>query len=98
MPFEEKKGMIAKSGFIAMFGLLIIYAGLIAVGALFNSEFASDISRTELISVLTLKTLGNIGSTFLSVLVALAWFTTAIGIIVGTADFFSVLFKGSKRA
>ena len=45
MPFEEKKGMIAKSGFIAMSGLLIIYAGLIAVGALFNSEFASDISR-----------------------------------------------------
>ena len=98
MPFEEKKGMIAKSGFIAMFGLLIIYAGLIAVGALFNSEFASDISRTELLSGLTLKTLGNIGSTFLSVLVALACFTTAIGIIVGTADFFSGLFKGSKRA
>jgi LIVCS family branched-chain amino acid:cation transporter len=97
MPFEEKKGMIAKSGFIAMFGLLIIYAGLIAVGALFNSEFASDISRTELLSGLTLKTLGNIGSTFLSVLVALACFTTAIGIIVGTADFFSGLFKGSKR-
>jgi LIVCS family branched-chain amino acid:cation transporter len=97
MPFEEKKSMIAKSGFIAMFGLLIIYAGLIAVGAFFNSEFASDISRPELLSGLTLKTLGNIGSTFLSVLVALACFTTAVGIIVGTADFFSGLFNGSKR-
>jgi len=98
MSFEDKKRFIAKSGFIAMTGLLIIYAGLIAVGALFNSEFNDEISRTELLSGLSIKTLGNIGSTFLSVLVGLACFTTAVGIIVGTADFFSGLFENSKRA
>ncbi len=95
--FEEKKSIIARSGFIAMAGLFIIYAGLIAVGANFNTEFEDNISRTALLSGLSIKTLGNVGSTFLSVLVALACFTTAVGIIVGTADFFKGLFKDSKR-
>ncbi|MBT8269750.1 MAG: branched-chain amino acid transport system II carrier protein [Bacteroidia bacterium] len=95
--FEEKKSIIARSGFIAMLGLFIIYAGLIATGAFYNSEFPGDISRTELLSGLSSTTLGRIGSTFLSVLVALACFTTAVGIIVGTSDFFKGLFKESKR-
>ncbi|NND51525.1 MAG: branched-chain amino acid transport system II carrier protein [Flavobacteriaceae bacterium] len=96
--FEEKKSIIARSGFIAMMGLFIIYAGLIATGSNFNTQFDPEISRPELLSGLSLKTLGNIGTTFLSVLVALACFTTAVGIIVGTADFFKGLFKESKKA
>ncbi|MBN4057880.1 branched-chain amino acid transport system II carrier protein [Olleya sp. AH-315-K02] len=96
--FEDKKSMIAKSGFIAMLGLFLIYAGLIVIGALNNSQFGSDITRTELLSGLSTKTLGNIGTTFLSVLVALACFTTAVAIIVGTADFFKGLFKDSQKA
>jgi len=96
--FEEKKNMIAKSGFIAMLGLLIIYAGLIVVGALYSSQFSSDITRTELLSGLSIITLGNVGTTFLSVLVALACFTTAVSIIVGTADFFKGIFKDSQKA
>lgn len=95
--FEEKKNMIAKSGFIAMLGLLIIYAGLIVVGALYSSQFSSDITRTELLSGLSIITLGNVGTTFLSVLVALACFTTAVSIIVGTADFFKGIFKDSQK-
>ena len=98
MPFEDKRRFIARSGLIAMSGLFIIYAGLIAVGALHNAEFEPDISRTELLSELSLKTLGNTGSVFLSVLIGLACLTTAIGVIVGTADFFAGLFKNSKRA
>jgi branched-chain amino acid:cation transporter, LIVCS family len=98
MSFEEKKEFLKRSGFIAVLGLIIIYTGLIAVGALYNSEFANDITRTELLSGLSLKTLGNIGSVFLSVLVALACFTTAVGIIVGTADFFKGIFKESQKA
>ncbi len=95
--FVDKKSIIAKSGLIAMSGLFIIYAGMIVAGALYNSQFLGDISRTELLTGVSLKTLGNIGSTFLSVLVALACFTTAVGIIVGTADFFKGLFGESKR-
>lgn len=98
MSFKDKKIMIAKSGFIAMFGLLIIYTGLIALGAFYNSEFSSDISRTELLSGLATKTLGNFGAAFLGVLVGLACFTTAVAIIMSTADFFKALFKESQKA
>ena len=98
MSFKEKKIMIAKSGLIAISGLFIIYAGLILVGALYNSQFDSGVSRTDLLSGLANKTLGNIGSTFLSVLVALACFTTAVAIIVSIADFFKVYFKESQKA
>lgn len=67
MSFAEKKAMIARSGIIAVSGLFIIYVGLIAVGAFFNTHFNSTISRTELLSGLASKTLGNIGSIFLGV-------------------------------
>ena len=96
--FEDKKSILAKSGFIAMSGLFLIYTGLIVVGALFNSQFGNEITRPELLSQLSIKTLGNIGTTFLSILVALACFSTAVAIIVGTADFFKGLFKESKTA
>jgi len=94
--FEEKKSIIAKSGLVAAAGLFIIYAGMIALGALHNSEFEVSISRSELLTGLSIKTLGNIGNLFLSILISLACFTTAVSVIVGTADFFKGLFKDSQ--
>lgn len=96
--FEDKKAIIIKSGLVAAAGLFIIYTGMIAVGALHNSEFDSTITRPELLSGLSIKTLGHVGNMFLSVLIALACFTTAVSVIVGTADFFSGLFKKFKNA
>jgi len=99
----EKRELIKKSGLIAGLGLFIIYAGLISVGAFFGSEIfidgtlSSDMQRANLLRGLSLATLGNIGNTFLSVLIALACFTTAVGIITGTADYFKGLFKDSQK-
>ena len=95
--YQDKKAMIAKSGFIAMLGLFIIYAGLIAVGAFYSSQFETDITRTNLLSGLATKTLGDFGAIFLSVLVGLACFTTAVAIVVSIADFFKVYFKQFKN-
>lgn len=97
MSFSEKKLMIAKSGLIAMLGLFIIYTGLIAIGAFYNSQFDENITRTDLLSGLAIKTLGNTGSAFLSVLIALACFTTAVAIVVSFADFFKAYFKTFKH-
>lgn len=94
--YLEKKKIIAKSGFIAMFGLFIIYTGLIALGAFFNSEFSADITRTDLLLGLSKSMLGNIGATFISILVALACFTTAVAIVVSLADFFKSLYSTKK--
>lgn len=95
--YAEKKKIIAKSGFVAMFGLFVIYAGLIAIGALYNGEFSSDITRTDLLLGLSKTMLGNIGGTFVSVLVALACFTTAVAITVSIADFFKALYKNNDK-
>ncbi len=102
--FDEKKELIKKAGFIAGTGLLVMYAGLIAVGAFYGSEIfvdgtlSNDMQRANLLRGISISTLGNIGNAFLSVLIALACFTTAVGIITGTADYFKGLFKDSQKA
>ena len=95
--YEEKKRMIIRSGLFAGFGLFLIYGGLIVLGA-HNSNVLVIDNRTELLSVLSIQTLGNIGNVFLSVLIALACFTTAVGIVTGTADFVKGLIGNSQKA
>lgn len=102
--YEEKKVLIRKSGFIAGLGLFIIYAGLISVGAFYGSQIdidlslSSDMQRATLLRGISESALGTFGNTVLSVLIALACFTTAVGIIAGTADYFKGLLKNSQTA
>ena len=96
--FSERRRLIRKAGLIAGIGLLLIYGGLILSGALFSSTFAENASRIEVLSGLSTQTLGNFGTTFLSILVALACFTTAVGIVTGTADYIKGICNNSKTA
>jgi LIVCS family branched-chain amino acid:cation transporter len=96
--FEAKKELITKAGFIAGTGLFLVYGGLILSGSLFSATFAENATRIEVLSGLGTKTLGNFGAAFLSISVALACFTTAVGIVTGTADYIKGIFKGSKTA
>ncbi len=95
--YVEKKRMIARSGLIAGLGLFLIYGGLIFLGALNSGTLESE-NRTELLISLSTQTLGDIGTAFLGVLVALACFTTAVGIVTGTADFVKGISKNSELA
>jgi len=95
--YEQKKKMIAKSGWLAGIGLFTIYGGLIALGAYYSSTLHIE-NRTELLQLLSTSALGKIGTAFLAVLVALACFTTAAGIITGTSDFVKGLCKNSQLA
>ncbi|GGW58122.1 LIVCS family branched-chain amino acid:cation transporter [Winogradskyella epiphytica] len=101
--YGSKRILIRKSGFIAGFGLFIIYAGLISVGAYYGSqisidaELSNDMQRAKLLRGISIASLGEFGNTVLSVLISLACFTTAIGIIAGTADYFKGLFKDSQK-
>lgn len=99
----ERRALIRKSGFITGLGLFMMYVGLIAVGSFFGSEIfvdgslSSDMQRANLLTGISVATLGNIGNVFLSVLIALACFTTAVGIVTGTADYFKGLFNNSQK-
>ena len=96
--FDAKKELITKAGIISGIGLLLIYGGLILSGSLFSSTFAENATRIEILSGLSTQTLGNLGTSFLSVLVALACFTTAVGIVTGTADYIKGICNDSKNA
>ena len=96
--YTDKRRLIRAAGFWAGLGLFVIYAGLILTGALFGKSFDEDISRTALLSGISIATLGNTANLFLSVLVSLACFTTAVGIVTGTSDFVKSQFKDSILA
>lgn len=98
IPYESKKNLILKAGLFSGIGLLLVYTGLTLTGALLQGEFVADISRTALLSGISLKTLGSTANIFLSVLVSLACFTTAVGIVTGTADFVKGQFQNSQTA
>ena len=96
--FDEKKQVISKSGLIAGVGLLLIYGGLIFSGFLFSATFPENATRIDILTSLSLQTLGGFGRIFLSVLVALACFTTAVGVVTGTADYIKGICKNSQKA
>lgn len=94
--YDEKKKMIGKSGLLAGIGLFIMYAGLIYVGAIYSGTLEIE-NRTQLLNAISISTLGPKGTLFLGVLVALACFTTAVGIVAGTADFVKGILGNSQR-
>lgn len=94
--YKAKKALIRRAGFLAGLGLFLLYAGLIFTGAIMHHFFEPQITRTELLNGISLITLGSTGQLFLSILVSLACFTTAVGIVTGTADFLQSRFPTSK--
>lgn len=98
MPYAFKRKVIARAGLLAGLGLFLVYISLILTGALFRNEFEADISRTALLSGISKATLGNTANFFLSILVSLACFTTAVGIVTGAADYVKSRFSKHKKA
>lgn len=94
---QEKQRIITRAGILAGLGLLLIYGGLIYLGAL-QSGGLEETDRTALLNLLSTQTLGPIGTRVLAVLVSLACFTTAVGIVTGTADFVKGLLNDSDTA
>jgi len=96
--YKDKRRQIAQAGWLAGFALFLVYAGLIVTGALWQGGFEVDISRTRLLTSIGSATLGATTNIFLSLLIALACFTTAVGIITGAADFAKHRFNNSQQA
>lgn len=96
--YNEKRVLIRSAAWLSGLGLFLIYAGLILTGALLRDSFADDLSRTALLRGISIKNMGNMANLFLSILVALACFTTAVGIVTGTADFVKSRFGDSQKA
>lgn len=96
--YLEKKQLLTKAGWVAGLGLLLMYAGLILAGALVAPSFSAGITRTELLSGMATVSLGSMGNICLSLLIGLACFTTAVGIVTGTADYVKLRSSNSHAA
>ena len=83
-----------KSAVVAVIGLAFVYVGLMYLGTQTTTLFPENISRTSLVTEIVRLDLGSIGSVILSLCVALACLTTAIGILSAGSEFFAKLSKG----
>lgn len=72
---------------IAGVGLLIVYGGLLYIGASGSGAFPKDIGDTALVSELVYTLLGRTGTVALSIAIALACLTSTIGVIAVIAEF-----------
>jgi len=93
--FDKKKQVsaIVKAGIVSAIGLLIVYCGLLYLGATVSGKMG-DISRTELLVTMSAKLLGSNGTVVLGIAVAMACLTTAIGLTVVCGQYFNKLSYG----
>ena len=90
-PQQMKKTLRFAAVFSAT-ALALIYVGLIYAGAQSQGAFTPESSRTDILQGVAQMFLGGPGVWALSVLVSLACFTTAVGVVTGTADYVASFF------
>ncbi|MGP1577117.1 MAG: branched-chain amino acid transport system II carrier protein [Treponema sp.] len=81
------------AGSVAALGLLLVYGGLMYVGASGITVFPKTISRTALLINVCTTLWGHTGKIILALSIALACFTTAIGLTATAGHFFKRLFR-----
>lgn len=94
---KSKTLMTVYATLVASVGLILVYGGLTYLGATTSNTYQSDVSQTSLIVGITDSLLGYGGKTVLSIIVALACLTTAVGLTSATANFFDNLTSGKIK-
>lgn len=84
---REARNVALAGTLIAGVGLLIIYGGLLYIGASASSVFPAGTEGTTLVSQISSLLLGQFGGVALAVAIGLACLTSTIGVITVIADF-----------
>ena len=91
---KEQEYMTIRVGLVSGVLLLLVYGGLTFVGATGSGIFKGDISRVDLLLKLVYGLFGNAGAVAISIAVALACLTTAVGLTSTAANFFNSVSNG----
>lgn len=94
--YSDQKSLLKiniSAGLIAAIGLLLVYGGLIHAGASAITVFPKNISRTALLINICASLWGRTGTVILSLSIAFACLTTAIGLTATAGHFFRKLFR-----
>jgi LIVCS family branched-chain amino acid:cation transporter len=97
-PYHQQKSTVRFAAVFSAIALSAIYVGLIYAGAQAQGNFDAASSRSVILQGVAQLFLGNTAPLGLGILVALACFTTATGIVTGTADFVASYFEGPGHA
>lgn len=89
---KSQHNIVILSGILSVSCLIIIYGGLMYLGAISNIT-NPDISRTELLISISKSVLGDYGTMVISLAIGLACLTTSIALTTSFAEFFRDLFK-----
>ena len=95
--YTEPKDQIrlaSLAGFLAGAALLLVYGGLLYLGATGSSLFNTDITKADLITSITNNLFGIFGQTAMCIVVSVACLTTTIGLIAVVGNFFEELTGG----
>ena len=95
--YKDKKSQLKvtlKAGLISSIGLVLVYGGLLYLGATASSVFESDITKTNLTISIVASILGEMGKVVLGICVSAACLTTSVGLIATFGNFFSDITKG----
>lgn len=98
LDYHVRRKVINRAGILAGSGLCIIYTGLIYGGALLSNTLDPDLDRSGVLNAMITYALGEKGHIFLAILIALACFSTTVGIITGASDFVKGLLPKHKWA
>lgn len=88
---KEQVKLTVISGGIAALGLLLVYGGLMYLGATVSGQVPNNIDRAELLISITSSLLGSWGKIPLGIAVSLACLTTSIGLTAATGNFFNYI-------
>lgn len=91
---KERNRMTVRAGTIGFLCLLVIYGGLLYLGAMGNRIFPQGMDRTALLISLVDIILGRVGVVGLAISVFLACMTTSIGLSSSVANYFNELTNG----
>lgn len=98
LDYDSRRQVINRAGIMAGAALCLIYAGLIYGGGLLSGVLDPALDRSGVLNEMIRFALGHTGHIFLAALIALACFSTTVGIITGASDFVKGLFPQSRLA
>ncbi|KMT21092.1 branched-chain amino acid transport system II carrier protein [Clostridium cylindrosporum] len=91
---KSQVSLTIKAGIVSSIGFIIVYGGLTYIGATTSGVYKAGMDQTALTINIARSLLGTTGQSVLSVAVALACLTTAVGLTATCGEYFSNLTKG----
>ena len=90
---KQKSQIVIYAGLLAAVFLLLIYGGLVYLGATSGYEWSDNTKRAPLLLHISVSQLGITGSIAMALCIALACLTTSVALTTAVASFFSKLFN-----